>query len=194
MVVRSDHRRDVLVEGSAERDVEDLDAATDGEDGHAALPRFAGEREFELVAPGVGLADRLVGLLSVPPRFDVTSPGEDDAVEAVDEGRHVGFGERGEHHREAACAQDRVRVGVADDLRFELAVGADRHLLLCRDADDRVHRGIVGELSPGPSGSRGDICSQSCLSSGGLMGSGPALPPPEPVPDIVEMRSSAWVR
>jgi len=26
------------------------------------------------------------------------------------------------------------------------------------------------------------------------MGSGPALPPPEPVPDIVEMRSSAWVR
>jgi len=46
-------RGEVLVEVAAERDVDDLDAAADAEDGHPALARRAEECDFEPVAAGV---------------------------------------------------------------------------------------------------------------------------------------------
>src|SRR5680860_1760507 len=80
VILRPDHRGDVLEEGSSVRDVEDLDTAADSEDGKASLSRFTSEGEFEFIATGVCPMDRLVGLLAVAPRFDVATPAEHDAV------------------------------------------------------------------------------------------------------------------
>ena len=102
---------DVLAEGAAVDDVQQLEAAADGQHRHAAPPGRPVERLLEAVdAPvvAVGLGHRL---LAVERRVDVLTAGEDQPVEAGDHnvGLLVGQSPGREHHAQGAA---RSQLGV----------------------------------------------------------------------------------
>ena len=84
-------RTDILNEGTPERDIHQLRAATDGECRRVPVASSAGEGELAGVARGVCFARLLVrGLIEVL-GIDVLAAGEEQPVDAV-EGRYGRFG------------------------------------------------------------------------------------------------------
>ena len=101
-------------ERAAERDVQLLEAAADGEEGHAALERQRNEAEDGVVAGEIVGLVALGGGDAVALRVHVGArAGEEHAVDAVEHGVEV---ERGAEARQqegrAADAGDRLQVGV----------------------------------------------------------------------------------
>ena len=78
---------DVLHEGAAERDVEDLDAAADREQRHVVGHGATGEAELEVVAGRRDVVDGRVPRLAEALGLDVTAAGEHEAVQPLPEGR-----------------------------------------------------------------------------------------------------------
>lgn len=129
---------DVLPEGAAKGDVENLHAATDGEDGAVGGNGDAGERELEGVTLGLGGDLDVEDLLAVVRGIDVLAAGEEEPVKVVQggfDGRRAG--DRGEEDREAAGEADGVDVGFAG--RDHLAPGR-RFSDVRGDADQRCAR------------------------------------------------------
>jgi hypothetical protein len=77
-------RREVLVQRAAERHVDELDPATDAQDGELALARGGEDGELEEVA--LAARRREVGrrCRSIPGRMDVLAAGEQQTVQAVE--------------------------------------------------------------------------------------------------------------
>src|SRR5215217_8815869 len=74
---------DVLEEGAAETDVEDLDSAADAEDRQIAVECLAQERELEGVAELADVVGRRVDVgVAVDRRIDVGAAAEEQTVEA----------------------------------------------------------------------------------------------------------------
>src|SRR5437763_5851098 len=103
---------DVLVERSAQRDVQYLMPAADGEDGYVASERSIEQRELEAVQHVVDAVNRWMRLLPVPSRIDVRTAGEDKTGEGCDHVRRVAvvfvfvqFGRRQQHWLRARTRQ-----------------------------------------------------------------------------------------
>ena len=88
----ADQLRQVLVEGAAAGDVEDLHPAADPEQRHLALDRALRQRQFEAVALGPGALRLRVRLGPVAGRVDVGAAGEDQGVEPVEDPVGIGLG------------------------------------------------------------------------------------------------------
>src|SRR5262245_57249537 len=98
----------VLGQGPAERDVEDLDAAARPQDRQAALHGPPAKVELERVAVRLWRREQLVGRLAVAGRLDVTAASEEDSVAGVErlvEERPV---QTRKHQRDAAGKGDRA--------------------------------------------------------------------------------------
>jgi hypothetical protein len=108
------HVGQVLVQVSAERDIEHLSAAANAEHRQASLDRAGQQREL----PRVAIAARLVGfrmrLLTVYRRVDIFAAGDDQAVEPVEHAvcDRVVHRLRRQQHRDAAGASYAVEVNV----------------------------------------------------------------------------------
>ena len=103
--------REVLHEGAAERDVEELDAATDREDRLFSLAGGEKEGQFGLVARNVGLAGRRMGRRAVARGIDVLAARQEETAAGVEQfARVVGVGERGNDDRKQTCTLDRPYV------------------------------------------------------------------------------------
>src|SRR5438093_7838477 len=77
--------RDVLVEAPAQRDVDDLDAAADGEEGHVVVERPMDDADPESVTRPGDFACGVVALVAEARGVDVAAAREDEAVEALPE-------------------------------------------------------------------------------------------------------------
>lgn len=104
----------VLPERSAERDIQDLHAAADGEERKVAGDGGLGERQLERVALGLRRHFGVKDLLAVVRRIDVFATGEKDAVDVrkgCRNARRVSNGR--EQHRESAGPPDCLDVCIA---------------------------------------------------------------------------------
>ena len=72
---------DVLIERAAERDVQQLVAATDREHRHASVHRGIDERELEAVGDVIDPVDRRMRILAVAARIDVGTAGQHEPGE-----------------------------------------------------------------------------------------------------------------
>ena len=72
---------DVLIERAAERDVQQLVAAADGENRHVAVEGRIDQRELEAVEHRIGAVDHGCGLLAVQARVDVGAAGQQQTIE-----------------------------------------------------------------------------------------------------------------
>ena len=106
---------EVSVKGATEGNVQDLTAPAHTEDGHLFLHREQRVRQVDLVQERLPRQVLRMGLLaSVAPRLDVPSPGEDEAVDPLDQRNPVllPFVVREEDGKGARC-QQRAPVPVA---------------------------------------------------------------------------------
>src|SRR2546428_9115322 len=102
--------RDVLVEASAQRDVDDLDASADGQEGHVVVERPVDEADLEGVTRLGDSARGVVALLAEARGVDVAAAREDEAVEALPEYTERGLTElRRGKHGESARLLDRAQ-------------------------------------------------------------------------------------
>jgi hypothetical protein len=71
----------VLIQRSAERDIEDLDSATDREHRQASITRGLEQREFGCVARRVDFAELRMRRRAVTFGIDVLAPGEQETAD-----------------------------------------------------------------------------------------------------------------
>ena len=106
----------VLLQGAAEGDVDDLEAAADGEQWHARLEGVPGDVEVEGVLEGVDVVDGVVGVGgAVAGGGEVAAAGEQDAVEAGQPGGGAGV-RRVDARRFTARSPDGLDQGAGVDL------------------------------------------------------------------------------
>ena len=146
---------DVLVQRAAAGDVERLGAAADAEQRHPRGVGGARELELEAVERRLGRAERLVGAGAVGGGVEVGAAGQADAVEARRAASPSRRLERRQHDGHAAGQLDRAHVGQAERhlVLRRLAVTAQRGEVATPhlrggDADQRTHRGNVGQRAP----------------------------------------------
>src|SRR2546429_1832542 len=119
--------REVLVQRSAQGDVQDLDAATDGEDRKPAPLRAGDERQLDGITGGIGFAELGVRRRAVAGRLDVLASGEHQPLDAVEGGaRGVGLEHRWHEQGHEAGAREGAHVRDVEGDAFPTAVGATR--------------------------------------------------------------------
>jgi hypothetical protein len=101
---------DVLVQGAAAGDVEDLAATADREDRHVALERGADESELEGVERRLGGAELWVRRGAVRVGMEVRAARQADAVDAVEQRRDHRPGHRRHDRRERAGPAEGLEV------------------------------------------------------------------------------------
>ena len=77
-------RSDVLHQRAAERDVENLDAPTDCENGSAACAGLLDERGLGRIAGGIHRAYFFVAFLAVARGIDVLAAGQDETGDGIE--------------------------------------------------------------------------------------------------------------
>ena len=104
---------EVLVEGPAAGDVEDLHPPADAEQGYVALERLPRQGDLEAVAIGIGPDGLRVRFRPLALGVDVGATAKDERVEAVEQlCRVLGGAAVGRQHRHhPARAVDRPRIG-----------------------------------------------------------------------------------
>src|SRR3989454_3546306 len=158
--------RDVLVEAPAQRDVDDLDAAADGEERHVVVERPVDEADLESVTRRGDFARGVVALLAEARGVDVAAAREDEAVEALPEHTERGLVElRREQHGDPPGLLNRAQGRRVHVRALGLLVEGDRG----RDADEgpghdssraRISAG-TRRRSPGGASSRRAISARS---------------------------------
>src|SRR3989454_11926251 len=135
--------RDVLVEAPAQRDVDDLDAAADGEERHVVVERPVDEADLESVTRPGDFACGVVALLAEARGVDVAAAREDEAVEALPEHTERGLTElRREQHGDPAPLLKRAQGRRVHVRALPLLVEGDRG----RDAGEgRQHAPSVAQ-------------------------------------------------
>ena len=101
----------VLEQRAAEGNIGYLHTATDGEGGKVAFRCTASETEFELVAERIDGVDGLVRNPAIRPRVDVTAPGEQQPIDAIEKCFDLGCGAGRKYDRNAAYLADQSCVG-----------------------------------------------------------------------------------
>ena len=135
----SDGVREVLDEVTAPHDVEELEAAADGQDRNVALEGGLQERHLGAIATRLRLVRLRVRLCAVRIRPDVGTAGEDDPVEDVEDVVDVVVRRR-DQNGPAACSLDRGHVVERDERRRQVPRAPARGLRVRRDPDDRLPR------------------------------------------------------
>jgi hypothetical protein len=135
----------VLNEVAAERDVQNLAAATYGENRHVPLKRLAEQLELGLVALWVDPSDLVVGVGAVRVRIDVPTAREDEAVERVERLLEADLGRRDDEWP-ATCAVDGADVGRRYQDRLDVPRAPSDGLLVRGDPDQRGAG--VGQRAP----------------------------------------------
>src|SRR4029077_11632048 len=108
-------RRQVLIEGPAERHVDQLDAATDAQHGQTPRAGRAKEGEFEPVPLAVYRAEPRRWLLAVEGGVDVLAAGEQEPVATLERpGRARVAYQLRQNERNASCAGHGAHVGRVD--------------------------------------------------------------------------------
>jgi hypothetical protein len=114
----TDLRRNVLNEGSAQRDVEDLNPATDRERRNPARGGGAREGQLTLVAQVVRSAGRRVPRFAEVRRVYVFASGQHEALDRVEDGQGRVLRHRRHDEGDEPGSEDRVRVGPVDPHLF----------------------------------------------------------------------------
>src|SRR5207302_1046619 len=141
--------REVLIQRPAQRDVQDLDAATDGEDREPASLRAGDERQLDGIAAGVGLAELGVRDRTIAGRLDVLPTGEHQPLDPVERGaRGVGLEDRRHEERNQAGAREGADVRDVQGDALPTTVGATRGA----HRDDPAHGVEAGEPRSGQCG------------------------------------------
>lgn len=132
----------VLVETAAEVDVEDLHAAADPEERQAAVEGGGDQRELGLVAEVAHVAGLGMRGFAVVGRVDVTTAGDDEAVEYVHKGaRRAG---RREQNGLPAGRRHAVHIGLREETGGHVPRREAGALDIAGDADDRaLHSGVT---------------------------------------------------
>ena len=107
--------RNVLMHGSAERNIDDLQPSTDREQWRSRRIRRMHARKFEVINDRVGAVDLRMGDRAIAARFDVGTAGQDETVDAVDDRNDVvpRIASRVEQYGNATCGAHSVEVLVA---------------------------------------------------------------------------------
>ena len=127
--------REILIQGAAERDVQDLEATTNGEQREAAALGTCDERELDCVAPRVRFPELGVRLGPVAGGLDIFAAAEHEALHPVEHGAcGVGIEQRRHHNGDQARATERLHVGGVQRDPLPPLVGAAR----------RAHRDDLG--------------------------------------------------
>jgi hypothetical protein len=129
---------EMLGEGAAAGDVEDVHAAADGEEGKVGVDRRAGHEELEPVPPVVRRVRLLVRSLLVEQGVDISASGQHQAVNPGDEAGHGTGGDGRQHDRRSASALDDSRIAHRRHDGFANPVAPASSLKLAGDADDRA--------------------------------------------------------
>ena len=130
---------EVLDEGAALGDVQDLHAAADRQHRQVAFDRGMGEREVELVVQAHHAVQRIgLGDLAVSVRLDVAAARQQQPAEAIEVGVHHRRrgGKRRQQHRQPARLGDRAAVGLAARERVAPTLVRERQHAAA-DADER---------------------------------------------------------
>src|ERR1043166_3312074 len=137
--------REVLVQRPAQGHVQDLDAATDGEDGEPAALRAGDERELDGIAGGIGFAEPGMRRGAIARRVDVLPAGEHQPLHPVEGGaRGLGVEHRWHQEGHEAGAGEGAHVRDVEGDAFPTAVGAARRA----HRDDFDHGVAAGEGEP----------------------------------------------
>ncbi len=129
---------DVLVQGAAERDVEDLDPAADRKEGDAPVDRGPRERDLAVVRLAVDAVHRLVRFLAVARGVDVGATGEDDGVDAGEQrGRDRRWGSTTTGSRAGAFDRREVRARRHRSVRVRPTIWSSEPA--AGDGDERYH-------------------------------------------------------
>ena len=147
----------MLMQGSAEGDVDHLRAAADAEHRYPAVQGSSQQSELPLVAFVGGLLGRRVRLLAVGGRVDVLAAGEDQTVEPTDHllGDRTVDGLWRQQHGDAAGPGDALEVDGGQEAGGNVPHPAARLLPIRGESDDRrCHRAARNAQSRGPSPSR----------------------------------------
>jgi hypothetical protein len=99
----------VLVQRPAQRDVQDLQPATDRERRHLPFDRGAHECRFGLVGGAIDAVDVGVALLAVHRRIHIGTTTQHDRVDPIEQGREIAGWI--DHDRLPTGADDGVEVG-----------------------------------------------------------------------------------
>ena len=145
MVEIADHVGQVLVQGAAQVDVEDLAAPADGEDRHVGLEGGGQEGPFTGVPIQVDAPDLGVRVRTVGGGVQVATAGEDEGVEHGDDvggaGGGAARGRAGRREEEGTTAGGghQLEVGLGQDGGPALPRGPGHVGHIGRDADERDH-------------------------------------------------------
>jgi hypothetical protein len=113
---------EVLHEGAAAGDVEQLHPAADAEHRQVAIQRRLGEGDLEPVPLDSRVLRQRIALRAVGGRVEIGAAGQQQAVQQIDEfaGLDCGCVARREQQGQAAGAIDSLRVGALRDVDFDL--------------------------------------------------------------------------
>src|SRR2546421_2536869 len=119
--------REILIQGPTQGDVQDLDAAADGEDRKPAALRARDQRQFDGIARGVGFPELGVGRRPIAGRLDILAPGEHQPLDPVQCGaRGLGVEDRRYEEGHEAGAREGAHVRDVEGDALPTAVGAAR--------------------------------------------------------------------
>ena len=125
-------RGKVLVERAAKGYVDELMAATDAEDGEAALVGQADQLQLAGVADRIDVFERRVRRLAKQVGTDVAAAGQEQPVKAVNDcGEDAQFGRSGHEYRGATCQDDRLEIGVGEHLFAVSSVHRNAYAWTC---------------------------------------------------------------
>ena len=157
----------VLMQRSAERDVEGLGAAADAQHRQLPVQRRAEQGELPRVPVGCGRVGTRVRRLPVARRVDVSAAGDHQAVEPVEHPvRDVGVDRlRWQQHRDATGQRDALKVDRRQKTGAHVQVSALRLIEISGQTDERPNRATAlsavephASLLPG-AGAKHDFCS-----------------------------------
>ena len=117
---------DILYEGPAKRDVEDLDSAADRQNGFPPLPCLLDERGFRRIARRVDGAYFFVALFAVARGIDVFTSGQYETRDRFENGRgSAGARQRGDDEWYEACTFESTHVSGGKSDTAGIAIGAN---------------------------------------------------------------------
>ena len=128
---------DVLMQGAAEGDVEDLDPAADRKEGDAPVDRGPRERDLAVVRLAVDPVHRLVRFLAVARGVDVGATGEDDGVDAGEQRGEIVVGVDDDGFRAGAFDRREVRARRHRSVRVRPTIWSSEPA--AGDGDERYH-------------------------------------------------------
>ena len=125
-------RGKVLVERAAKGYVDELMAATNAEDGEAALVGQADQLQLAGVADRIDVFERRVRRLAKQIGTDVAAASQEQAVETFDNrGEDAQLGRGGHEYGGATCQNDRLEIGVGEHLFAVSAVDRNADAWVC---------------------------------------------------------------